>query len=161
MAHVPDFFGFLLNSGFARNVHGAFCNLKEADTFMSAPLRVSQNFVLRHEPDSCTRASCQKAVLFDTRESIGEKIVAHVPDFFGFLLNSGFARNVHGAFCNLKEADTFMSASFAIYYSSLNCLAIRTKSSILSVPSSVFRKCSKSISVSQHDNSFSPSVPDI
>ena len=34
--------------------------------------------------DSCARASCQKAPLFDTRESIGEKIVAHVPDFFKF-----------------------------------------------------------------------------
>ena len=37
--------------------------------------------------DSCARASCPKAPLFDTRESIGEKSVAHVPGFFGFLLN--------------------------------------------------------------------------
>ena len=56
------------------------------------PLSVSQNYVLRHEADSCARASCQKAPLFDTRESIGEKSVAHVPGFFGFLLKSGFAR---------------------------------------------------------------------
>ena len=44
------------------------------------------------ETDSCARASCQKAPLFDTRESIGEKSVAHVPGFFRFLLKSGFAR---------------------------------------------------------------------
>ena len=40
------------------------------------------------ETDSCARASCQKAPLFDTRESIGEKSVAHVPGFFRFLLKS-------------------------------------------------------------------------
>ena len=47
------------------------------------------------ETDSCARASCQKAPLFDTRESIGEKSVAHVPGFFGFLLKSGFARKAY------------------------------------------------------------------
>ena len=40
------------------------------------------------ETDSCARASCQKAPLFDTRESIGEKSVAHVPGFFRFFLKS-------------------------------------------------------------------------
>ena len=46
------------------------------------------------ETDLYARASCQKAPLFDTRESIGEKSVAHVPGFFVFLLKSGFARKV-------------------------------------------------------------------
>ncbi len=35
----------------------------------------------------------KKLTLFDTRESIGEKIVAHVPDFFKIQFESGFARN--------------------------------------------------------------------
>ena len=40
----------------------------------------------------------KKPMLFDTCGSIGEKFVAHVPEFFKFLLESGFARNSHKTF---------------------------------------------------------------
>ena len=80
---------------------------------------MSQNFVLRHEADSCARASCQKAPLFDTRESIGEKSVAHVPGFFRFLLKSGFARKSYRL---LQQSELSSSEdSFCVYIAQKHC----------------------------------------
>ncbi len=46
----------------------------------------------------------KKLTLFDTRESIREKIVAHVPDFFKFHLNPASPEKI-ARFCRSLKAE--------------------------------------------------------